>query len=392
MLKIIFTFIITVFFISTACAQKSFDVTIKLDSSIIPQNVHYQYYDGKNITSLPDTFGNNRTIVLKGKYYSSLVSFNISYAGLEKINYDNDFFISDKPAIIDFYFKANGSNKLGYNSIKNAVPIYDTAANKTWGKLTAFMTDTSVAKENIAFDSFLTQNKGFGNNDSLRQIFNTFYKARLNRMMLFFKKYPDDYFSFWYFIQQVAQPNSILSKDTAYLKEQLTYLRAVFPARFIGSTEGLELIRAYEAKIKPTVLKLNEAIPTFSVTTIDGKKISLTELKGKYVLLDFWATWCPPCLAEMPFIKAIRKNYPAEKLVIIGISQDNDSAKLGVFVKKQEMNWLHIYDRNKALVNLYGIEAIPTLILMDKAGKMIYKSDFVEDDKDRLLKVLEVLN
>jgi peroxiredoxin len=373
-------------------AQKSFNITIKLDSSINPQNVRYQYYDGKNTTLIPDTFGNKRVIVLKDKYYSPVTSINISYTDSAKAFFDNDFFIGDKPATINFYSKPNKENKLLYTSIKNAVPIYDTAANKTWAKMVAFMTDTAVTKQNEAFDLFLTQHSGFIKNDSLTRVFNTFYKARLNRSMLFLKQYPNDYFSFWYFTQQVAQLTGALSKDTAYLKEQLAYLKEVFPAKYTGSIAGKELINAYEAKIKPSAIKLNETAPLFTITTIDGKKISLNQLKGKYVLLDFWATWCPPCLAEMPFIKEIRKKYPTEKLVIIGVSWDHDSKKLEAFVKNQKINWPHFYDRNEEISRLYGIEAIPTLILIDKEGRMIYKSDLVQSDKDKLSKVLEGLN
>lgn len=314
-------------------AQKSFNVTIKLDSSINPQNVRYQYYDGKNTTFVPDTFSNKRVIVLKDKFYSPFTSINISYTDSAKAFFDNDFFINDMPATISFYSKPNKGNKLVYTSIKNAVPIYDTAANKTWAKMVVFMTDTTVTKQNEAFDLFLTQHSGFIKNDSLTRVFNTFYKARLNRSMLFLKQYPDDYFSFWYFIQQVAQLSGALSRDTAYLKEQLAYLKTVFPAKYTDSIAGKALIKAYEAKIQPSVLKLNEAVPPFTITTIEGKKISLNQLKGKYVLLDFWATWCPPCLADMPFIKEIRKKYPLEKLVIIGVSLDHDSKKLEAFVK-----------------------------------------------------------
>lgn len=392
MLKPTFTCLVAMLFAQIVFAQKNFDVTIKLDSTVVPQSVHYQYYDGKNTFFLPDTFGDKRVIELKGKYYSPMASFNIRYGGLDKTSYDNDFFIGEKPAVISFYNKANAANKFKYNSIANATPIYDTTINKTWAKLTAFMTDSSVAKENTAFDFFLEHNKGFGRNDSLRQIFNGFYKSRLNRMMVFLKKYPDDYFSFWYFIQQVAQPNSILSEDTAYLKQQLSYFQSVFPVKFRESSEGEALINAYAAKINPVVLKLNETPPPFNITTIDGKRISLSDLKGKYVLLDFWATWCPPCLAEMPFIKEIRKKYLPEKLVIIGISQDYDSVKVGAFVKKQEMNWLHFYDGDKKLCHLYGIEAIPTLILISKEGNIIYQSDHEHNDKERLPQLLEELN
>lgn len=389
MLKFILLSCITVFIINMAYAQKSFDLTIKLDSSINPKNVQYQYYDGKDKTFLPDTFGNKRVVVLKGEYYSPSATFTISYLDAANNPYANVFFISDKPAVINFYFKANNDNKLNYNSIENAVPIYDSTANKSWGRLQAYMTDTSVTKENMAFDDFLQHNKAFGSSDSLTRIFNVFYKKRMNRIMSFLKKYPDDYFSFWYFKDQVAQPNSILRKDTAYLKEQLTYLKTVFPAKYTGSIAGKELIKTYETKTTPSPLKLNEPVPPFTITTIDGKKISLKDLKGKYVLLDFWATWCPPCMAELPFVKEIRKKYSPEKLVIIGISLDRDLNKMNEVIKQKEMNWLHFYDRNNEIGRLYRVDAIPVMVLIDKAGKLLYQSDHQTNDQDKLPQLLE---
>lgn len=391
MLKIIFISSICLFFINTAYAQKSFTVTIKLDSSINPKKVHYEYYDGKSTVFLPDTFGDKRVVVLKSEYYSPLASFTINYTAPVNTSYPDTFFLNEKPAIINFYFKANSGNKLGYTFIQNTAPVYDTTTNKTWKKLNAFMIDTAMTRENKAFNYFMEHNPGFGRNESLRQIFNGFYKRHLNRVMLFLKKYPDDYFSFWYFRQQVAQSTGVLKKDTAYLKEQLAYLKSVFPTKYTESAEGKELIRTFEEAIKPS-LKLNETAPPFTITAIDGKKISLDDFKGEYVLLDFWATWCPPCVAEIPFVKQLRKKYSRDKLEIIGISEDLDLKKLNAFVKKEAMNWPHFYDRYKEITQLYGINAYPALILIDKEGKIIYKSDYVKNDKDVLPKVLEGLN
>jgi thiol-disulfide isomerase/thioredoxin len=378
-----------VFSINIVCAQKSFNVTINLDSSIVPQNVRYNYRDGKTSILLPDTFGNKRVIVIKSKYYSPLASFHITYTDPKNTYSDNDFFITDKPATISFYSKANNTNKLEYNFIKNAIPIYDTNANKSWRRLHAFLIDTRMTKENSAFDFFLAQNKGFKKNDSLTRIFNNFYKTRLNNIMSFLKKYPDDYFSFWYFINQVAQPIGALKHDKDYLKEQLAYLNAVFPAKYTGSVEGKELVKTFELAIDP--LKLNDDAPPFTITTIDGKKISLDGLKEKYTLLDFWATWCPPCMAEIPFIREIRKSYSVEKLAIVGISQDYDFKKLNEIVKREGMNWPHFYDENKMMRQLYGIGAFPTLILINKDGKIIYKSDHIKNDQEELPKMLEGL-
>ncbi|MEO3404481.1 TlpA disulfide reductase family protein [Mucilaginibacter sp. CAU 1740] len=390
MLKNILVFLFAMLVAGMANAQKTFNVTIKLDSSINPEKVHYQYYNGYDKVNLPDTFGNKRVVMISDQYYSPFASVSVNY-GFNGKGYSSDnFFVDDKPATINLYFKPNNKSLVNYGVTENATPV-DSANNKTLVLLNAFITDKSVAKENQEFDNFLNQHKNFYRNDSLTKVFNGFHKRRLNRIMAFIKQYPDDYFSFWYFIDQVAQVNSVLGEDTAYLKEQLTYLKTVFPAKYIGSNEGKRLIQRYEAALMKS-LQLNDEAPLFDFTTIDGKKISLKALRGKYVLLDFWATWCPPCLAEIPHVKDIRKKHSAEKLAIIGISRDNDSKKLAAFVKAKQMNWLHIYDKSSDIVQLYGINAIPQLILINKEGKIVYNSNLEGSDENMLSKLLEAIN
>lgn len=250
MLKSVLIFLAAIFLATITYAQKSFNVTIKLDSGINSQKVRYQYYNGKGTVLLPDTFGGKQIVVLKDQYYSPLASFNVSYNNGEKTYYSNDFFVDNKPAIIGLFCKPNDDDQLLYTTLINATPVYDTVANKTWAALQTFMVDNSVARENQAFDDFLNQNKGFARNDSLKRIFNGFYKRRLNRTMVFLKRYPDDYFSFWYFIQQVAQVKSVLKDDKIYLKQQFTYIKTVFPPKYTASFEGEQLIRAYEDALR----------------------------------------------------------------------------------------------------------------------------------------------
>ncbi len=138
-------------------------------------------------------------------------------------------------------------------------------------------------------------------------------------------------------------------------------------------------------------MQQDQKAPAFNIKAIDGKTISLAKLKGKYVLLDFWATWCGPCMAEMPFIKEIRKNYASDKLVMIGISQDHDFKKLKQVIKQQCMNWLHFFDKEADISRLYGVDAFPTLILLNEEGKIIYKSDYQKDDKVEIPKLLSGL-
>jgi thiol-disulfide isomerase/thioredoxin len=108
---------------------------------------------------------------------------------------------------------------------------------------------------------------------------------------------------------------------------------------------------------------------------LDGREVDLTKLRGKIVLIDFWATWCLPCIAEMPELKALYDRYHAKGFEIIGVSLDSaaDRGKLEKFVARQGMAWPQHFDgggRRNAYAVQYGIKSVPTKILLDRDGRV----------------------
>lgn len=106
----------------------------------------------------------------------------------------------------------------------------------------------------------------------------------------------------------------------------------------------------------------------------DGNQLSLKQYAGKLVLLDFWATWCPPCWAEIPVIKEVYKKYHKQGFEVIGIALDEDPEDVAKFVKKHEAPWRQVLDTvsyKSKFSNKYGIVAIPTAILVAPDGKII---------------------
>jgi len=108
------------------------------------------------------------------------------------------------------------------------------------------------------------------------------------------------------------------------------------------------------------------AAPDFSVTTLDGKAIKLSELKGKRVVVDFWATWCPPCVMEIPHFIKLSADSPADELVIVGISSE-DVATLKSFVKKKGMNY-PIASADDLPAPYDEVSSIPTTFFIDRKG------------------------
>jgi thiol-disulfide isomerase/thioredoxin len=161
--------------------------------------------------------------------------------------------------------------------------------------------------------------------------------------------------------------------------ELVKQLKTDFPDTQLGKSadEILDSIKKQEEskKVQRALVK-GSAFPDFDEKDVAGKPLSVAKYKGKVVLVDFWATWCGPCVHELPnVIKAYEKNH-SKGFEIIGVSLDQDKEKLTSFTKDKNMAWQQYFDGkgwgNKLAVK-YGVQSIPATYLLDSEGKIIGK-------------------
>jgi len=136
------------------------------------------------------------------------------------------------------------------------------------------------------------------------------------------------------------------------------------------------VVAAVVASIVYADLAAGTKAPNFSLPTIDGKTFTLSSCfvkPGKVVLLDIWATWCPPCRAEIPFLIGLQKKFKGKDVVIVGVSVDEKKSDVVDFVKKQGINYTIAHDsRGQKIGQPYQVRGIPATYVIDKKGIIRY--------------------
>ncbi|HMP91660.1 MAG TPA: TlpA disulfide reductase family protein, partial [Phnomibacter sp.] len=137
--------------------------------------------------------------------------------------------------------------------------------------------------------------------------------------------------------------------------------------------------------------EIGNMAPDFTLNNPDGKPVSLSSLRGQYVLVDFWASWCGPCRQENPNVVKAYQAYKSKGFTILGVSLDKDRDPWLEAIKKDKLTWEQVSDLKfwqSPVVELYGIRGIPANVLLDKEGKIIAKNLRGADLEAKLAEVL----
>jgi len=132
--------------------------------------------------------------------------------------------------------------------------------------------------------------------------------------------------------------------------------------------------------------------PQFNLQDLSGKSVKLSDYKGKVVILDFWATWCPPCRAEIPSFVELQKEYGKQGLTVIGVSLDQGGvAGVAAFAKAQGINYPIVMGNQDVAAAYGGIEAIPTTFVIDPSGNIVAQHQGYTDKSEFEAEVKKLL-
>jgi peroxiredoxin len=138
-----------------------------------------------------------------------------------------------------------------------------------------------------------------------------------------------------------------------------------------GTSIGAEQFRAAMAQLEADDRKREH--PDFTLTDIFGKTWTFSELRGKVVLVNFWATWCPPCRKEMPDLEALYKRFSAKGFVVLGIS-DEEATKVAPFIRERKVSFPVLLDPGRKVNAMFVVEGIPKSFVYDREGKLVAQS------------------
>ena len=266
---------------------------------------------------------------------------------------------------ISFFTFTCNAQQLSESEIKQQLESLNSKTSKSRDsifKIISLSNDklkaTKVASEKEQLDYYIDNLYNISDRNDVAQL-----KANLN----FTKKHPYSLYSF----QLVQQEISRQPGKNFYDEYEAIYKNA---SPEVKNSESGKKMADQLKYFKQS--KVGSIAPLFSGNDINGKPIALSGFKGKYVLIDFWASWCAPCREELPYIKKAYAKYKELGFEIISVSIDSDLERLKTAISKEDIsNWKHfsIAQNNTKIEKDYFLNGIPHKILIDKKGKIIGK-------------------
>ncbi len=213
----------------------------------------------------------------------------------------------------------------------------------------------------------------------IRLTYNVVYEEYMQTMRSFIKQNPKSFISAYLIFAYLAA--DIETEELEMLINGLD--KSVHESYYVKQMKA-DIVEGKQTEI-------GQIAPDFTLNTPEGEPLSLSSLRGKYVLIDFWASWCGPCRRENPNVVKVYEKYGGKDFEILGVSLDEKEASWLGAIKDDGMTWVHVSDLKGwqcAASQLYKVKGIPHTVLLDKTGKIIAKDlrgDKLEEKLEELL-------
>jgi peroxiredoxin len=356
-----------------------YTLTIKLSALKTPAKAYLIYNFGwTNQRSLDSAESNNGTFIFKREAGDTLkTQIVIEHTGQHLKSFDR------KADVLFVFLDNNNITINGKDSIKNAT-VSGSKLNEEYVKYHTMVLLPGENKINALNAKYAAATNDKRNDKEFKDSLMTQYRAMVKEQDSLTKSYinknPDSYFSLLA-LSEMTNGNSDKAIGNEPVFKSLS-------TRLKTSKDGVNLARLIEAGRTTSV---GTMAPDFTENDVNNKPVKLSDYKGKYVLLDFWASWCGPCRAENPNVLKAYNKYKDKNFTVLGVSLDAKKEPWLAAIKADGLTWTEISDLkgwNNMVAKQYTIRSIPQNFLIDPTGKIVGKNLRGDDLEEKLAALL----
>lgn len=202
------------------------------------------------------------------------------------------------------------------------------------------------------------------NSTAIKQAYDSVVKRIEQNDIQFIEDHPDEYYAAHVLYTYIYSGSTFYSQG----KRLFNKLTPRIKSTKLGASIQLKLD-------EQRIVQLGEMLPDFSAQDTLGRKVNLSDFRGKYVLVDFWASWCVPCRRENPNLVKIYEDYKSKGFEIIAVSLDDKREEWIKAIEKDRLNWFHVSDlagpKKSAFAKQFSIKGVPDNFLLDREGRII---------------------
>lgn len=368
--------IITAFAFVTGSAQKSSPekkFTIKIDGTIRNFNgthiyFHHRWNDAEVIDSVK---------INGGKFNASLKSVEPNLYWISTVRTpaqpsENVFFFADQTPVKSTLI----GDSIGYSVIQGGQCQIDYLEYR------AFINNLVTIQQKMQADYNLAiQNNDVNTQNAIKAEYQNLNTQYITGLKAFIKNHPTSPVSAYILCNDFSAsgiPMADVIETQAYIDKSLS------------STSYMKTVNKRIEDSRGTTVGYTAT--NFSQLSTDGKKVSLTDFRGKYVLIDFWASWCKPCRMENPNVVAAYNRYKDKGFTVLGVSMDSNREPWLAAIQQDNLTWTHVSDLKgwgNEVGKIYGVTGIPANYLIDKEGKIVAKDlrgTFLEEKLAEIIK------